>query len=467
MIFRRKEPGTPRTASPEIRARLTGGPIVWTMLSLSLPPTLATLAQLSVQLAQVHYVGLLGVEPLAALTLVAPVVQLMQLLSGADVGGAISAATARARGADDARDLERLVVYAVVCSLFLGLLVATIEHFGGGHLYRFLGGKGRVLDEAISYGRIVFGGAVLMWMTNLLAATLRGRGETFVPSVIIIASMLGTLPLYPMLTFGAWGAPGLGLMGAAVAFVAAYAVSTIALLVYMQGIGKGTRISLVAHWWSWKLVRETARVACLSSTRTILSVGALFAATYCVGRLGDAAIAGYGIASRLDLTFVSLLYGLGISVLAMVGANLGAGKAERAYRVAVIGTLIAAAIGGALGLLVTVRPEVWLAHFSDDAAVLSEGAHYLRVVGLAYAFGACGSVSLFVGQGMGQLRWSFWGTVGRFAIVAVCATGLFGFPDTMDSIALMMAGAYIVQGVIATAILNPANRRGGAKGKIF
>ena len=57
-----------------------------------------------------------------------------------------------------------------------------------------------------------------------------------------------------------------------------------------------------------------------------------------------------GIASRLDLTFISLLYGLGISILAMVGANLGAGNVERSYRVAAVGTLMAAAIGGGLGL---------------------------------------------------------------------------------------------------------------------
>jgi putative MATE family efflux protein len=466
MIFRRILAGTPRTASPEIRARLIGGPIIRTMLSLSLPPTTATLVQLFVQLAQVHYVGLLGIEPLAALTLVAPVVLLMQLLSAADVGGAISAATARARGANETKDLQRLVLYAVVCSLFLGLLVATIEYFGGRALYRFLGGKDRVLDEAISYGRIVFGGGVLMWMTNLLAATLRGRGETFAPSVIIIVSLLGTFPLYPMLTLGALGRPGLGLVGAAIAFVAAYAVSTIALLFYMQTIGKETRIALVNQWWSWKLVRETARVAFLSSTRTILSVGAILAATYCVGRLGDAAIAGYGIASRLDLTFISLLYGLGISILAMVGANLGAGNVERSYRVAAIGTLMAAAIGGALGLLVAIRPDVWLVHFSDDAAVLLEGERYLSIVGLAYALGGCGSALLFVGQAKGQMRWTFWGTVGRFAIVAVCATGLFGLPDTIGSIALMMASAYAVQGIIAAAILNPANWRAAAKGQV-
>jgi Na+-driven multidrug efflux pump len=141
MIFGRKLPATPRPATSEARARLVGGPIIPTMLSLSLPPTLATLAQLFVQLAQVHYVGRLGIEPLAALTLVAPVVQLMQLMSAADIGGSISAATARARGANNTEDLQRLALYAVVCSLTLGLLIAIVERFGGGGVYSFLGGK--------------------------------------------------------------------------------------------------------------------------------------------------------------------------------------------------------------------------------------------------------------------------------------------------------------------------------------
>jgi Na+-driven multidrug efflux pump len=269
-----------------------------------------------------------------------------------------------------------------------------------------------------------------------------------------------------MLTLGALGRPGLGLAGAAIAFVAAYAVSTIALLFYMQRMGKETRIALVNPWWSWKLVRETARVAFLSSTRTIFSVGAILAATYCVGRLGDAAIAGYGIASRLDLTFISLLYGLGISILAMVGANLGAGNGERSYRVAVVGTLMAASIGGALGLLVAIRPDVWLVHFSDDAAVLLEGERYLSIVGLAYILGGAGTALLFIGQAKGQMRWAFWGTAGRFAIVALCATGLVGLPDTIGSIALMMASAYAIQGIIAAAILYPANWRTAAKGQV-
>ena len=93
MVIRRRV-GAPGTTSPEVPTRLVDGPIVRTTLSLSLPPTMALLVQLFVNLAQVHYVGQLGIESLAALTLVAPLVLLMQVLSAGDVGGAISAATA-------------------------------------------------------------------------------------------------------------------------------------------------------------------------------------------------------------------------------------------------------------------------------------------------------------------------------------------------------------------------------------
>ena len=431
MIFRRVLGGTPRAASPEMRARLIGGPIIRTMLSLSLAPTTAALAVAFLSnWRKCTYVGLLGIKLLAALTLVAPVVLLMQLLSAADVGGAISAAMARARGANETKDLQRLVLYAVVCSLFLGLLVATIVVFWRRSLNRFLGGKDRVLDEAISYGRIVFGGAVFMWMTNLLAATLRGRGETFAPSVIIIVYLLGAFPLYPDAGVGALGRRGLGLVGAlADRFCCRLCGSaTIASPFYMQRMGKGhsnhSRESLVVLEND---PRDRSRGVSVIDPDNLLGRSNLGATDprRPTWRCRDCRLR-HRVLSRSPV--ICLLYGLGRSTLGMVGANLGAGNAERSYRVAVVGTLMATAICGALGLWVALRPDVWLVDFSDDPAGAPGGRALSTHVGPAYALGGAGSALLFVGQAKGQMRWTFWGTVGRFAIVAVCATGLFGFP---------------------------------------
>ena len=98
------------------------------------------------------------------------------------------------------------------------------------------------------------------------------------------------------------------------------------------------------------------------------------AAAYCVGRLGDAAIAGYGIASCLDLTFISLLYGAGISILAMVGANLGAG----------VRGMSSGRTGWPLsGRLWRLRSgALSVVHFSEDTAVLPGGESSYKVAGI-------------------------------------------------------------------------------------
>ena len=56
-----------------------------------------------------------------------------------------------------------------------------------------------------------------------------------------------------------------------------------------------------------------------------------------IGRAGDAAIAGYGIGSRLEYLLSPLTFGVGAALIAMVGTNKGARQFARARRVAWMG----------------------------------------------------------------------------------------------------------------------------------
>jgi putative MATE family efflux protein len=437
-----------------MNGRLLHDGLFRTLMLLSVPSTLSALVQILIALAQIYYVGLLGTEQLAALTLVSPFLLFMQFSSLGDVGGALSAAVARAQGGGRSKDLQRLALYALAISTSFGLIFAAVEYCFGKFVYRALGGKGTVLDEATLYGHIVFCGSIFMWTSNLLAANLRGRGEALAPSTIVTASSVLTLPLYPMLMFGFSWIPGFGLAGAAVAFVSNYVVSTVVLICYHQRTSN--KIGYMKDWWSTELTQEIIRTGSISSVRTLLSTGCNLTTTFCVGQIGTTAIAGYGIASRLDFTLVSLLYGLGISTLAVVGANIGAGNAPRAYRAAGLGTLVAVAVSGTIGVVVSIWPNAWLLHFSSDDEVLREGGNYLRLVGLAYAFWGCASALIFVSQAIGQMRWSFWGTAARFVIIAGGAVGVLGRIESITMVATLVAGSYVVLGLASAVILHPS-----------
>ena len=79
---------------------------------------------------------------------------------------------------------------------FLGLFPATI--------FSALGAKGEVLAGAVLYAHIAFGGAFVFWMSNTMAAILRGTGDTITPARAIITASLTQIPLSGALTVG-WG----------------------------------------------------------------------------------------------------------------------------------------------------------------------------------------------------------------------------------------------------------------------
>ena len=127
-----------------------------------------------------------------------------------------------------------------------------------------------------------------------------------------------------------------------------------------------------------------------------MSVTALTAAA---GAVSVAAIAGYGIASRLEMLLSPVMFGCGTAAITLVGTNLGAGNVARARRVAVVNVLFVAGVVGLVGLFVSLFPQLWLGLFTSDSAVMAVGAQYLHVVAPFYAVIGVIFELYFAGQG--------------------------------------------------------------------
>src|SRR3989441_11045831 len=94
---------------PLARNALLDGPILRTLLWLAWPNVIALSAGTCVVIAETSYIGRLGVESLAAMALVCPLVILTMTMSGGAMGGGVSSAIARALGADDKERASALV----------------------------------------------------------------------------------------------------------------------------------------------------------------------------------------------------------------------------------------------------------------------------------------------------------------------------------------------------------------------
>ncbi len=393
------------------------GPFLPALVRLAAPGLILVVFQSAISIADTYFVGRLGTAPLAGLALVFPLVMLLQMTSAGAMGGGVASAIARALGAGDRRRARALVVHGLAIALAAGLAFTAIVLGFGRPIYRLLGGEGAALEAALEYSNVLFSGAVLVWIANTLAAVLRGSGDTLTPALVLVCASLLHIPLSGALVLGLGPFPALGIAGAALAFVSAFALATL-----VSGACVLRRTALAPRradfGLAWREFREILRVGALSSVSALQTVLAAVLLTGFVGRHGTAALAGYGVGLRLELLQIPIVFAIGQALVVLVGTNVGARRPERAKRIAFAGAAIAASACLAIGAAAALFPRIWIELFSSDAAVLEAAATYLRIVAPFYPFVGLAVSLYFAAQGAGQVAWPVAAGTARLAIVA-------------------------------------------------
>jgi putative MATE family efflux protein len=430
---------------------LIEGPIALTLLRLGTPNVLVMFAQTSVGLVETYFVGKLGTDPLAGVALVFPVVMLMQMMSAGAMGGGMSSAIARALGGGRRADADALAVHSLVIALAFGLTFTFSVLWGGRWLYAAMGGSGASLDAALTYSQVVFAGAVLVWLFNSLSNIIRGTGNMIVPAMVTCAGVVVLIPLSPCLIFGLGPFPRLGVAGGAVAVLIYYAVGSLALAGYLRSGRSVIRLAFRGVKFRWPLFRDILRVGLVAALITIQTNLTIGIATTLVGAFGPAAIAGYGTGSRLEYMLIPLVFGLGGPLVAMVGTNIGAGRPERALRVAWIGAAIAAGLCELIGLSAAAAPYAWLSLFDTAPGMLDAGSRYLTAVGPVYGLFGLGMALYFASQGAGRLLWPLLANMARLIIAAGGGFIALRWTGNLSDVFIALAVALAAFGLINAA----------------
>lgn len=394
-------------------------PLLPTLFRLATPNVMGLFAMTIVIGYDGYILGRVGADALAGIALVFPLSMLMLQMSAGGIGGATTAAVARALGAGRSEDASRLAQQSLLIAVVLAALFMVALLGFGRAIFGGMGGRGAALDAALAYSNVLFSGAVVIWLTNVLAAVVRGAGNMLLPSVLLLGTALLHLALAPLLVFG-WGpVAGMGVAGAAASTLTVNALSALVMVVYL--LRRDGAVHLHRSPWRlhWPLLRDILRVGLPASMSPVISNASIAVATAFVGSYGTAALAGFGVAARLEYILVPIAFGFGTALTAMVATNMGAGQSARAVRVAWAGGAVVAAITGTIGVVTAVAPSLWMDLFTTDTAVLGFGAAYLRIVGGCYAFFGLGLALFFASQGAGRMFWPLAGSMGRLVILVV------------------------------------------------
>jgi Na+-driven multidrug efflux pump len=320
-----------------------------------------------------------------------------------------------------------------------------------------MGGSGASLAAALTYSRVVFTGAILVWLFNALSNIIRGTGNMIVPALVTCAGVVVLIPLSPCLIFGLGPFPRLGVAGGAVAVLIYYSVGSLVLAAYLRSGRSVVRLAIRGIKFRWPLFRDILRVGLVAALITVQTNLTIAIATGLVGAFGPAAIAGYGTGSRLEYMLIPLVFGLGGPLVAMVGTNIGAGRPDRALRVAWIGAAIAAGLCEVIGLAAAFAPNAWLSLFDTAPAMIDAGSRYLHIVGPVYGLFGLGMALYFAAQGAGRLLWPLLANMARLVIAALGGWLALRWTGNMSAVFIALAVA-----LAAFGLINAAAVAGGA-----
>jgi Na+-driven multidrug efflux pump len=346
--------------------------------------------------------------------------------------------------------------------VIFGAISAAIMVYFGPEIFGALGATGEALNQAVSYSNIVFGGSISLWLLGGLTAIIRGTGDMKTSAQIAIFRAVIALPLFWLLIFG-WGPiPGLKIVGAAAVMLAYYTLGVVGLLIHLQSSKSPVHLSLAGFRPQWEYFARILGVASLSSVQILITNGALIAITAYAARFGVDALAGYGLASRLELLIYSTVLALGVGTTTMVGTCVGAGNEARARRIAYVSCGLAVAIFASLGFAVALSGRLIAEVFTHAERVVSAASSYFHVTGLTYGFMAISTVLFSAYQGWGRAIVPMLVSLLRLAIVLIGGWMLLRQPLAMlDWLYWLVAGSTVTAALILGTIfaVRPPKRR--------
>ncbi|WP_073973300.1 MATE family efflux transporter [Erythrobacter donghaensis] len=383
------------SAAPSIPARLVTGSIPGHLVSQTLPAVIGVAAIMSVGIIDAYFVGQLGPAPLAAISFIFPVsVAATSLGVGVMVG--INSVVARALGEGDLAKAARRANFGIVFACACGLVMGAALWLASDAIFALMNAPAHLMPLIHAYMTPYAASFPLSLAIMGFNGVLRGQGEAKRTSTVSIVYAAANWVLNPILITGAFGFEGYGIAGSAYATGIGWAMGVACAVWLLRGTPLPLDLGLLRNCDLIDPARAIIRVGLPAAFSNAINPLGLAVLTGLVALEGEAAVAGFGAAGRLQSLVLVPLLGLSGAIGAIVGQNWGAGRQSRAaeavayafgfcivWGLLVAGTMMAA--GASLGRV-----------FTEEPAVVREFDLYLKIAAWGYA----GFGLLIVGNGI-------------------------------------------------------------------
>jgi len=298
------------------------------------------------------------------------------------IGIGTASVVSRAVGEGDHQKVRRLVTDGLLLTVLLAGVLTFLGLWTIKPLFTFLGAQRDVLTLINDYMRVWYIGIGFIVISMVTFNIIRALGDATSPGILMMFSALLNLVLDPIFIFGLFGFPALGIKGAALASLTAFSVSTVLSLMIVAKREKLFWLSLDPHIFrSWK---EILYIGLPSATSNVIIHLAIAVVVKLLATFGEKAVAGFGIATRIEAFALAVYFALSSIIGPFVGQNWGAGKIQRIQEGLRLSDRFCLLWGLFLAVIFALfaRPLVGL--FDQNELVLAVASLYLLIVPLSY-----------------------------------------------------------------------------------
>lgn len=380
-------------------------PVFPLLMSMAIPPMISMLIQSLYNIVDSMFVAKIGEDALTAVSLAFPV-QTLIVACSVGIGVGVNSYISRSLGREDQQGADSAVAHGLLMAAFVSVLFVLAGQFLLEPFFRMFSSDPLILSEAIAYTQICLTFCAGCFIHICIEKVFQSTGSMIFPMLLQALGAITNIILDPIMIFGLFGFPAMGVKGAAVATVIGQHTAMLAsLLVFL--LGKfAVRLDLRNFRFSWKMIRDIATIAvpnsCMNALGSVLVMGLN---SILIG-FSNTAVSLFGIYYKLQ-TFVFMpASGLTQGAMPIMGFSYGAGNGKRLQHT-LSSSLRVCFIIMAMGCLLFMAAPAWLLSlFGASEEMLTMGIPALRIISVSFLPATIGFILPTMFQSMGQGAYS-------------------------------------------------------------
>ena len=424
-------------------------PVGKLLFNMAGPMIVSMLVQALYNVVDSMFVAMMNEDALSALSLAFPMQNLM-IAVGSGLGVGINAMISRSLGEKRQEAANRYAMQGRLLEGISYLVFLLIGLFAAAPFILVqVGEMNRIAEYGITYLSICCACSFGFFMQITLERILQSTGRTMLTMITQSVGAVINIILDPILIFGLFGAPELGVAGAAIATVIGQCVA--GLLALYMNLKKNPDIQF--HVRLLRPCREYLLQILYIGIPSILMVSIGSIMTFCMNKIliafTSTAVAVFGVYFKLQSFVFMPIFGLNNGLVPIVSFNYGARKRERMER-AIRLAYIAAEVIMIIGLLIfQLMPDKLLFLFGGSEEMLSIGVPALRIISTSFLFAGLAIVSSSICQALGRGLYSLAVSFGRQIVVLLPAAFLLSRLDVLNFVWLAFPIAEIASITLA------------------